>query len=513
MWWISFLLLWADDKANFVKAYGGMGDDFAEYIQQTQDKGFIVTGTTNSAGLGNLDILILKLTLTGQISWAKTYGTSNPERAYYIEQTQDNGYVIAGKMDIGTSRNGVILKTTEAGDIVWSKALIESGETYATCIRETQDNGFIVVAAVGNWPSYYFWVTKLNSAGNVEWGKYYSMRGKNRFVEQTQDGGFIVFGTTESHGAGDYDFGVLKLTATGDVSWAKTYGIIQSDQCWGGQQTQDGGFIVTGWTRLGEGEYDCLILKLTPTGDVSWAKTYGDLWSESAPSIQETKDGGFIFAGQTNSWGVALGAALIIKTNVTGDISWARLFDGPNDEVSYCIEQTQDSEFVVSGTTSSYGAGGYDCLVFKLGKTGNYPLYCDPIKPCSPVVYAQSLTGVAQTINSVDIAGVENTTLTTTDILLQEIDICPPIAVEEQKTVPQNEFAILPNLAYGTIVVKLNNTVEEADIKIYDCGGRKVRQIKTTQKITKIDNLNTGIYFYKINIGKNGFNGKITVIN
>ncbi len=91
--------------------------------------------------------------------------------------------------------------------------------------------------------------------------------------QQTSDGGFVAAGFTNSFGAGSYDAWVVKLDSTGGVTWQKTYGGTGFDRVGGSQgiqQTSDGGYIVAGQIQsFGAGGFDFWVLKLTSTGTVS----------------------------------------------------------------------------------------------------------------------------------------------------------------------------------------------------------------------------------------------------
>lgn len=87
-----------DSQGNieWAKTYGGSANDWANSIQQTSDGGYILTGGAASFGGGNSDFLILKSDSQGNLEWAKTFGGSNLEDAYGVQQTSDGGYILAG---------------------------------------------------------------------------------------------------------------------------------------------------------------------------------------------------------------------------------------------------------------------------------------------------------------------------------------------------------------------------------------------------------------------------------
>jgi hypothetical protein len=71
---------------HWAKTYGGSGWEQANSVQQTSDGGYIVAGDTNSSGVGDYDVWVLKLNSTGGITWQKTYGGSGEDCAYSIQQ-------------------------------------------------------------------------------------------------------------------------------------------------------------------------------------------------------------------------------------------------------------------------------------------------------------------------------------------------------------------------------------------------------------------------------------------
>src|ERR1051326_8603676 len=130
-------------------------------------------------------------------------------------------------------------------------------------------------------------------------------------VIQASDGSYMVVGTTKSFGAGNDDIYLMKITSSGYLSWAKTYGAAGDDQGFSVQQTTDGGFIILGNTSSFLNYRDIYLVKTTSSGSLSWAKTFGSGDQEAAYSIQQTSDGGYVIAGTTMSYwygGMGMGA-------------------------------------------------------------------------------------------------------------------------------------------------------------------------------------------------------------
>ncbi len=303
-------------------------------VKQTTDGGYIVTGRSSTTGIffRESDILVIKLNNTGDIQWQKIIG--DPDINEYpsdIEQTTDGGYIIAS-----SSGDYWIVKLDASGNIIWQKSLGGSGADFANDIQQTSDGGYIVagnsssrdgdVTTIHGYLDDY-WIVKLSSAGNIVWEK--SLGGNrpdySRAIRQTTDGGYIVAGHTRSNDGdvtGNHrpstinenyadDAWIVKLNSTGSIQWQKCLGGTgdNGDRAYSVEQTIDGGYIFAGFTSSYDGDVtgnhggllDYWVVKLSSAGDIQWQKCLGGSKSEDAYSIKQTADSGYILAGRTNS--------------------------------------------------------------------------------------------------------------------------------------------------------------------------------------------------------------------
>lgn len=317
---------------------GGSEYDYGVFAQQTSDGGFIVAGESESnngnvsGNHGGSDYWILKQAASGGIQWQKSLGGSDDEKAYWIQQTTDGGFVVAGSTyssdgDVSVNQGSAdcwIVKLTSSGDIAWEKSFGGSSQDGAISIQQTIDGGFAVAAYTyssdgdvsGNHGEKDYWIVKLNGSGDIEWQK--CLGGSNndspRSFQQTNDGGFVVAGSSESNDGdvsgnhGDEDYWIVKLDASGNIEWQKSLGGSDEDAGRWIQQTSDGGFVVAGYTESNDGDVsgnhgyrDCWIVKLDAEGSLERQKCLGGSAADYANAIQETTDGGFVVAGNTYS--------------------------------------------------------------------------------------------------------------------------------------------------------------------------------------------------------------------
>jgi len=375
-----------DETCYWARTYGGSKNDEAYSVQQTSDGGYIVAGYTSSFGAGGHDVWILKLRLDGKEIWNKTYGGTAYDEAHSIQQTQDGGYIVAG----ATSSKGAgnydfwILKLDDRGNLIWDKTYGGTADDSAHFIRQTQDGGFIVAGDSSSFAStwFAFWILKLDQDGNLVWDKVYERSGWDvaTSIQQTQDGGYIVTGPSPPLDRGFSDVWIIKLNPNGDKVWEKTYEQTSGNEAYisySVQQTKNGGYIVAAF--VGGGKNDFWVLKLDENGDMVWDKNYGgtvlDGWDEIR-AIKQTQDGNFIASGYSSSYAGGYYGSYdfwILKLDSTGNLIWNKSYGGNYDDKAYSIQQTLDGGYIIAGTTNSFGAGGTNILILKLDANGDCP--------------------------------------------------------------------------------------------------------------------------------------------
>jgi len=217
--------------------------------------------------------------------------------------------------------------------------------------------GFLV-PLVGAQPPDTLW-TAAYGGGNTE-------RGFS--IDETEDGGFIAVGVTNSFGAGDFDVWLIRVDENGDSLWSHTFGGADEDYGYCVRQTDDGGFIIAGFTRsFGSGSKDVWLIKTRSTGIEEWSHTFGGAGDDVARSVCQTVDGGYALAGFING----CESVWVIKTDENGIEEWNQTFGGASTEEATCIRQTADHGFIIAGNTLSFGSGGYDMWLVKTDSVGN----------------------------------------------------------------------------------------------------------------------------------------------
>jgi len=216
----------------------------------------------------------------------------------------------------------------------------------------TSDGGYAIVGRK---------TIRLNNAGDTIWTKSY-LFGSSALTGgvQTLDGGYAISGYTNSAGIGLRDFFLIKADNFGNVMWAKAYGGLNHDETYSLFQTADSGFIIAGSTRsVFPGSVCDYLVRTDLNGDLLWAKAI--LGNDRASTVIQTSDGGFIVSG-----------GITYKMDGSGNIQWAKRYDGPGSEVVNCIRQTADGGYILTGTTYNVDTTSVVAVfLFKIDAAGN----------------------------------------------------------------------------------------------------------------------------------------------
>ena len=261
-------LIKTDSNGNRVwdRTYGGMKIDSGSSIQRTVDGGYIIVGETRSYGFGGSDIWLIKIDPKGNKSWDKTFGGGFPDWGWSVQQTIDKGYIITGTIVPSAGPEIWLIKADSGGRQLWYKTFYGESNKAVSSVRQTSDGGYVIVGdARSHKTGIDIWLIKTDSNGDKMWEQTFGGDDYDyaHSVQQTSDGGYIISGETKSYGAGDADVWLIKTDSDGNKVWDQTFGGEQRDSGLSVQQTSDGGYIISGETEsYGAGDADVWLLKL-----------------------------------------------------------------------------------------------------------------------------------------------------------------------------------------------------------------------------------------------------------
>ena len=367
---------------TFGSVFGALSEG-GNSVQQTSDGGYIITGNIETGSIGYASLYLIKTDVNGDTSWTQTFGESDhSDYGNGVQQTSDGGYIIAGETNSygAGSSDFYLVKTDDNGDTLWTRTY--GGNSYDTgySVDQTNDGGYIITGStrsygVGNSD---IWIVKTDSIGDTTWthtyGDIYTDVGN--CVRQTSDGGYIIAGTSTNKAI------LLKIDATGNTLWTREYNFESNSQSGAKsvQQTPDGGYIFTGNTySFSTQESDLTIIRTDADGDTLWTQTYGGNSYETGYSVDLTDDGGYIITGYTQSYGAGGRDVYLIRLapeeapelSISPDsLDFNDMIVGETATEQLTIKNTGIIDLNVSSITIS----GIDSLNFSLATAGSFTL-------------------------------------------------------------------------------------------------------------------------------------------
>jgi hypothetical protein len=233
--------------------------------------------------------------------------------------------------------------------------------------------GFMLIALT-IMPMYYHGVTISADQQQVSWRNAYSSNfsGSGNAILQAEDGGFLVTGNMSQSQEGDSNVTLLKTNANGSLLWQKSYGGDKDEHGNSITRAAGGGYVIAGDTEsYGNGSSDVYLVKTDHNGDMQWERTFGGDKADAGLAIQQSSDGGYLIAGYTESSADGKKDIYLIKTNAAGDLQWSRTYGGPYDDMATSIQRTRGDSYIISGY---YGVSNdrrvaYLLHIDNLGKT------------------------------------------------------------------------------------------------------------------------------------------------
>lgn len=354
--------LWKMDesgKMEWQKDFGGQGSDYLYSVGLTGDGGFILGGSSDSpqsgdkkdSGFGNMDFWILKLDPAGEEEWQVTLGGIGNDQLQSIHQTPDGGYIIAGSSDSSpvsdesgkttgnkseSSRGSFdywIVKLSPNGEIEWErtfggmfsdelKSIVITGDGYLA--GGTSNSIQSADKTAENLGMSDFWIIKLDQNGEEQWQRTYGGEGDESLAQMIETpNGFLLAGssnsktsqTRKSGSSNGTDFWVLEIDKQGEPIWDNSYDFGRWDVL---VNVADGGFenlsrqktyLIGGYASTetlnkrtdNKGINDYIALKINSKGEMLWNKTIGGNETDQLKGLAQTRDGGYILAGNSDS--------------------------------------------------------------------------------------------------------------------------------------------------------------------------------------------------------------------
>lgn len=270
------------------QCYGGSKSDIGNSICQTEDGGYVIGGSSNSNdgeisnNHNSTDIVVLKISQKGILEWQKCIGGSSLDVANFIELTNDLGFIICGyttsidgdisyKINGNTNSDILLVKLSTDGTIEWLKCYGGSLEDMGISVKQIKSGEYFLAASVqssdfdvqGNHGGNSdIWIAKIGSSGKLLWSECFGGNQDDwvNSINFTNNEELIIAGKTNSTNGditdfkgGESDFWLFQISQSGNLEWQKSLGGTNEDEAIDIFQTKDNGYLVTGFTNSSDG--------------------------------------------------------------------------------------------------------------------------------------------------------------------------------------------------------------------------------------------------------------------
>lgn len=337
--------------------YGGNKFDIHHSFQRTSDGGYSIFGYTESDSTGevtqlsrgNADYWLVKTDSNGVKQWDSRFGGADIDVGLFHIQTTNNDFLLGGY------------------------SISDPGGDKSAARKGYSD----------------FWVIRTTSAGVKLWDRTYGGGAGEayiiNYIDQTNDGGFIIGGTASGGIGGDnthpnrdttnatVDYWIIRVDAFGNKLWDQRYGGISNDELYSVTQTPDGGFLVTGKsfsgvggdkTQPSQGGNDIWVVKTDISGNKIWDRRYGGSGDEIIGGVVVLPDGKIILGAQSDSPVsgdktqplIGMSDIWVLKLDISGTILWDKNIGGYNaEEIQNLVSDQQGNIFIAADSYSSAG--------------------------------------------------------------------------------------------------------------------------------------------------------------
>jgi hypothetical protein len=314
---ILLMKLTLEGDVLWERTWGGDGYEQAWSVASAADGGYYVFGETDSYGVGNRDLLVLKITADGTGDWFKTYGRSRREWPFGMLPLTNGDLLIYGytEPESGSGHDQYAVRVGSDGEVIWEHIGDSSDDELVLDALETAEGDLVLAVAIVGEDGE---LVKLGADGTVRWTNRYELAGWQfaSRIAPTDDGGFLLAGFSMSTGSRQQaDTWLARCTSAGELEWEKTFGdSLHDDYAQSLLLLSDGTYLIGG---IGNG---MPLVRVDKDGTVLWRQSLTQPDVYAADALIELDDGGFLVAGLIQITNGRSYDAIILRTDAEGRV-------------------------------------------------------------------------------------------------------------------------------------------------------------------------------------------------
>ncbi len=355
------------DSAYFQKTIDFDKNDWGIAATLSENGEIVLCGYSNSIMVSD-EVLVMKLSGTGRVSWTKSFGGPGYDAGVDIIRTSDGNYILGGNVFL-KNFDIFLLKLNPYGQMIWAEHL--GGQEVNNChaVYPDQSGGCYVIGTAGNDMLFYH----ISNTGDTVWVKSIGkMKGYDfgRSLYVRENGNILISGNTNSFSTNQTPF-VAEFNSDGNELWtsvielANVYYIYDMTVL-----EQDGIYLTGGYIYDYHGFYQAFLMKTDLSGNLLWKNdlSYAS-FSDCFYDIEKTRDQSFILSGFVTHDTVR-SQFFVTKTDLEGNRIWAKEMGKTLEDAAYQSRELDNGDILSIGTTRDPGKTTYDITVARMTKKG-----------------------------------------------------------------------------------------------------------------------------------------------
>ncbi|CAA7196829.1 T9SS type A sorting domain-containing protein [Chryseobacterium potabilaquae] len=496
---------------------------------------------------GALYLCALPVFFSQQVVWQRDFESSTQDFLSQVTTTLDGQYLITGSsiqtQELQNARNKQnnsydfhLIKLNPRGEKIWEKYFSGDQHDFLSATVATQDGGFFLAGTSYSSKGLDkkedskggsdIWLIRINEFGDELWQKAIGSAAEEevKAVIQTTDLGFFVAGNIQNSdkGYGAKDVLIVRLDKNGKELSQLILGGKSNDEVEKMIPTRDGGALLGIYSRSNAsgskttdnyGEGDFWVVKLNSSGKVEWEKNFGGRDDDHLRTLALTSSG-YIIGGESRSdrsgnktVGLEEGTDLwLISLDEKGEEIWQKSYNFKNRDLLMGMNIIENK-----GITQGMLIGGYTQSEERI-ETGDmtfWMLYLDEngneqwrkyVKGESKKREERLSDIQLNKDGSIIIAGTSTEKFGTESWKIVKLE-----DKQVDQLIEKQDIKVYPNPVSDYAYIEIGFDFKEADILLYDMSGRQLQNLKTKNKVTKINTqpLTQGAYLITIKTNTN----------
>jgi hypothetical protein len=359
----------------FVEEVGGSGYERGWRVLPEGNGSILTSGYTQSFAQDVQDILLVSFDAEGIPARTLAVGRGGSSEAYDMIVTQDSGYAVTGFMHDPSESTDVFISRFDAGlALQWTMTIGGDDHDHAQAIIQTGDGGFALAGASRSFGPVdrSIIVSRLDSSGAHLWSRTLGRMSCDQAygIVETKEKGLLVAGESQTSPC-SADILMTLFDSLGTHLWTRIVDGSDWERASDLIHTQKNSFVLTGFTRApGIGGSNLLIAEFDSLGNHLWSRIMVGIEDDRGSSVIETEDGSYLVAGFSRSFSADYDL-VVSKFDHEGDPLWTRVISGVGDLYGYDVVECEDGRIVAVGTAWSPESSSSNLFLTRLDESGN----------------------------------------------------------------------------------------------------------------------------------------------